>query len=279
MRGRGVRLDVVVDEGGVIGDGILPGVSAPVAMVGIAEKGFVSIELATRVPGGHSSLPPPQSAIGILSAAIARLESRPMPARLEKPTRELFERLGPQLPLARRAAFANLWLTRPFVMGALESSPGTNAMVRTTAAPTIFQAGTKDNVLPSEARAVVNFRVLPGDSVASVVDHVRSAIGDARVEVRPAGRFSAEPSAISSTDSDAFRSLERSIRSAAPTTIVAPFQVVVVTDARHFADMASDVFRFLPVRLAPTSPGCTAPTSASPSATTSSPSPSIASSS
>lgn len=248
---RGVELEMVLDEGGVIGDGILPGISSPVALVGIAEKGFLSLELSTRVPGGHSSLPPPQSAIGILGAGIARLEENPMPARLEGPTRQLFDRIGPRLPLALRAVFANLWLTRPLVIRKLQASHTTNAMVRTTTAATIFQAGTKDNVLPSQARAVINFRILPGDSMAGVLEHARRVIDDGRVEIRTVGGFSAEPSPISSTESESFRTLERTIRSVAPDAIVAPFLVVVVTDARHYGPLSRNVFRFLPVRLTP----------------------------
>jgi carboxypeptidase PM20D1 len=250
LKSRGVGLEMVLDEGGVIGEGILPGVSAPVALVGIAEKGFVSIELSARTAGGHSSLPPPQSAIGILGAAIARLEKTPMPARLEGPTRQLFERIGPELPFARRAVFANLWLTRPLVIHKLESSPTTNAMVRTTTAATVFHAGTKDNVLPSYARAVINFRILPGDSIAGVVEHVRRVIADSRVKVKIVGAFSAEPSAVSSSESESFRRLERTIRSIAPDAIVAPYLVVVVTDARYYSGLSRNVFRFLPLRLA-----------------------------
>jgi carboxypeptidase PM20D1 len=238
----------VLDEGGVIGDGLLPGIAQTVALVGIAEKGFASIELSARVAGGHSSLPPARTAIGIVSAAVARLEETPMPARLERPTRELFTRIGPSLPLAQRAVFANLWVTRPLVMRRLAHSPATNAMVRTTAAPTIFQAGTKDNLLPGYARAVVNFRILPGDSVAAVVAHVRRTIDDDRVDVKTVGRFSAEPSAVSPTDSESFRTLEWSIRSVTPDAIVAPYLVVVATDARHYSDLSRNVFRFLPLR-------------------------------
>ena len=249
LRSRGIELEMVLDEGGVIGDGILPGISDPVALVGVAEKGFVSIELSARVKGGHSSLPPAQTAVGIVSAAVAKLEENPIPARLERPTRELLNRIGPTLPVAQRALFANLWLTRPLVIRRLEQSPATNAMVRTTTAPTIFQAGTKDNVLPSYARAVVNFRILPGDSVATVVEHVRRAIDDDRIEVKTVGRFLAEPSAVSSTDTEAFRTLERSIRSVAPDAIVAPYLVVVVTDARYYSGLSQNIFRFLPLRL------------------------------
>jgi carboxypeptidase PM20D1 len=248
LASRGVELEMVLDEGGVIADGLLPGISAPVALVGVAEKGFVTLELSARVAGGHSSLPPRQGAVGIVSAAIAKLDENPMPARLDGPTEELFNRIGPRFPIAQRAVFANLWLTRGVVTRRLEKRPTTNAMVRTTAAPTIFQAGTKDNVLPSGAKAVVNFRILPGDTVATVVEHVKRVVADDRVEVKLSGRFSAEPSTVSSTESTAFRSLERSIRSVAPEVVVAPYLVVVVTDARHYSRLSPNVFRFLPMR-------------------------------
>jgi carboxypeptidase PM20D1 len=249
LKARGVELEMVLDEGGVIGDGIFPGISRPVALVGIAEKGFATVELSTRASGGHSSLPPRQSAVGILSAAVARLEESQMQARLEGPTRQLFDRIGPAFPPVQRAVFANLWLTRPLVVRSLEKSPTTNAMVRTTMAPTIFRAGTKENVLPSYARAVINVRIHPGDSVGTVVRHVRRAVGDPRVEINTVGRFSAEPSAVSSTESESFRTLERTIRSLTPDVVVAPYLVVVVTDARHYSGLTRNVFRFLPLRL------------------------------
>lgn len=249
LRRRGVELEMVLDEGGVIGDGVLPGISEPVALVGIAEKGFVSIELIARVAGGHSSLPPAQSAVGIVSAAVARLEQSQMPARLEGPTRQMFERVGPRFPYPQRAIFANLWLTRPLVLRTLQRSPTTNAMVRTTTAATMFQSGTKDNVLPSFARAVVNFRILPGDSIDDVVNHVRRTIDDDRVQVQITGRFTAEPSAVSRTDSASFRMLERAIRSTTPDAVVSPYLVVVVTDARYYTGLSRNVFRFLPLRL------------------------------
>ena len=250
LKSRGVQLEMVLDEGGVIGDGLLPGISAPTAMVGIGEKGFLSVELTTQSAGGHSSVPPARSAVGVLSEAVVRLERNPMPARLEGPTHQLFERIGPQFPFAQRVVFANLWATRPLVIRKLEKSPTTNAMVRTTTAVTMFQAGTKENVLASRARAVVNFRIFPGDSTAGVLEHVRDVVDDQRVEIQPAGAFSAEPSAVSSAESESFRRVEQAIRSVAPDVIVAPYLVVVVTDARHYGELSSNVFRFMPVQLA-----------------------------
>jgi carboxypeptidase PM20D1 len=249
LKRRGIQLEFVMDEGGVVGDGILPGVGAPVAMIGIAEKGFVTVELVARGAGGHSSLPPQQSTVGILSSAIANLEAHQMPARLDGATSQMFERIGPHFPFAQRSVFANLWLSRPFVTRKLEANSTTNAMIRTTTAATVFQAGAKDNVLPAHARAVVNFRILPGDSVKGVLEHVRRVIGDDRIEVKVGGAFQAEPSALSNSESDGFRRLESTIRSVTPEAIVAPYLVVVVSDSRYFADVSENVFRFLPVRL------------------------------
>jgi carboxypeptidase PM20D1 len=134
-------------------------------------------------------------------------------------------------------------------MRKLESTPTTNAMVRTTTAVTIFQAGTKENVLPTHARAVINFRILTGDSVADVVKHVQTVVNDPRVEVTLGRTFTAEPSAVTSTESASFRTIEQTIRSLSPAAIVTPYLVVVVTDARYYADMSNNVFRFLPVRM------------------------------
>jgi carboxypeptidase PM20D1 len=184
-------------------------------------------------PGSDPSVPPPP------------------PARLDGPTLELFRRVGPELSAAQRAVFANLWLTRPLVLRTLSSAPSTNAMVRTTTAPTIFQAGTKENVLPSRARAVVNFRILPGDSVARVVEHVRRTVRDTLVRVRAMEGFASEPSVASRTDGEPFALLERTIRQAAPDAVVAPYLVLGGTDARYFHALSDAVFRFLPVRVGP----------------------------
>jgi carboxypeptidase PM20D1 len=250
LRERGVEPEMVLDEGGVVGEGLMPGVVAPTALVGIAEKGYLSVELSTRSEGGHSSMPPSRTAIGVLGGAVARLEGRPLPARLAGATGLLFEHVGPELPLAQRAVFANLWLTRPLVIRILARSPSTDAAVRTTTATTIFEAGTQDNVLASQARAVVNFRVLPGDSVAGVFAHVRRVVNEPGVEIR-ALDTAAEPSPVSSTTSAAYRTLERSIREVLPDAIVAPYLVLGATDARYFHALSGNVYRFLPVRMTP----------------------------
>ena len=173
LKARGVELEMVLDEGGVIGDGILPGISEPVALVGIAEKGFVTIELSTRVAGGHSSLPPRQSAVGILSAAVARLENTQMAARLEGPTRQLFDRIGPRFPTMQRAVFANLWLTAPLVLRSLEESPHHQRDGANDYGADDLPSGNEGQRAPQPREGCHQLRILPGDTVASVVEHVK----------------------------------------------------------------------------------------------------------
>lgn len=247
---RGVEPFFVLDEGMAVVEEVLPGLQAPVALVGVAEKGYVSVELRVRGAGGHSSTPPPHTAVGILATAIHRLEREPMPARLEGASRQLFAYLASELPLPLRTAFANLWLFEPLVISRLEGNPATNAVVRTTTAPTMIEGSPKDNVLPSEAWAVVNFRILPGDTVEGVVEHVRRVVDDSRVEIAPI-RTPREPSPVSDPGSAAFAALQRTIGSTFPEALVAPGLVLGGTDARHYHRVADDVFRFGPYVFGP----------------------------
>jgi len=254
LEARGVRrAALVLDEGGLIADGLLPGVAGPAALVGIAEKGFVSLELSTKAPGGHSSRPPRETGIGIVSRAITRLEDHPFPSHLDLPTRRMLTALAPRLPFASRVALANLWLLEPFVVRSLTASPDTAAMVRTTTAPTIFRAGVKENVLPIHVSAVVNFRIRPGETRQAVREQVRRIVDDPRVEVREATDFSTDPSPVSDPDGPGFRLVAQSARAAAGSgdLLVAPYLVIGGTDARYYAGRAETVLRFLPIRVGP----------------------------
>jgi carboxypeptidase PM20D1 len=251
-RGMG-RAALVVDEGGVLAQGLMPGVEGPVALVGVAEKGFLSLALSVRSEGGHSSMPPRQTAISILARAITRLEERPFPSRLDGPARWMLEAVGPRMSFPARLGLANLWLLEPLVLRALNEGPSTAAMVRTTTAPTIIEAGVKENVLPIQARAVVNFRILPGETRDSVTTHVREIVSDPRVEVTQATPFATEPSPVSDPEGPGFRLVAAAARQAVqdPDLPVAPYLVVGGTDSRYYADRAESVLRFVPVLIRP----------------------------
>jgi carboxypeptidase PM20D1 len=251
LAARGVKLESVLDEGMPVTHGLLPGIQQPVALIGIAEKGYATLELVAQGEGGHSSMPPPQTAVTILGAALAKLEGSRFPATLTEPLREQLAFLGPEQGLLRRVLFANLWLFGRVVEKQLAKSRAGNALVRTTVAPTMLEGSVKENVLPARARALVNFRLLPGTSIDALTRQVAQIVDDPRVEITLAGTSRSEPSPVSSTRSEAFRSLQRAVEAVFPEALVAPSLLVAATDARHFAPLAESVFRFLPARTGP----------------------------
>jgi len=251
LRGRGVRLEYVLDEGSAIVDGVIDGVSQPVALVSLAEKGYTSIELTVRHEGGHSSMPPAQTAVGIIAAAVHKLETNPFPAQLREPASLMLDFLGPEMPALQRVAIANRWVTAPAIAWNFATNPTTNASVRTTTAATIIGGGIKENVLPTRARAVVNFRILPGDTMDGVLARVKRVIADERVQADHVNSLSSEPSRVSSIDSPAFETIHRTIREVFPEVLVSPALTVGATDSRHYEGIADDVYRFIPMRMKP----------------------------
>jgi carboxypeptidase PM20D1 len=247
LRSRDLRVDLVLDEGGVITDAV-PGVERSVAVVGITEKGSLSLELSVHTEGGHGSMPPSQTAVGILSAAIRELETHPVPGGIRGATAAMLDFLAPEMPFGQRLFVANRWLFGSLIERQFGTTPEGDAMLRTTTAATIFQAGVRENVLPTSARAVVNFRIMPGDSKDSVVEHVRRTVDDPRVEVRLLGDFT-EPTPVSDVESDAFARLQRTIEQVFPHVIVAPYLAVVRTDSRYYVDLSSNVYRFGPLEV------------------------------
>jgi carboxypeptidase PM20D1 len=248
LQDRGLRAYFSLDEGMAIVQGVVPGVAGPLGLIGLAEKGYVSLELVAEGQGGHSSNPPPQTTIGIVAAALAKLEAHPMPARLEGPIRMMLEYAGPHMAFPMRMVMANLWLFERVVMRVLAADPAPNAAIRTTTAATIFQAGSKENVLPIQARAVVNFRILPGDSVQGVINHVTDTVDDERVTVRvlPGGE-STEPSPVSDVHAEGYRHLAASVRQVRPEVIVAPGLTLGGTDSKNYVNVCDNLYRIQPM--------------------------------
>ena len=245
LASRSVHPEFVLDEGGALTTGLVTGISAPVALVGIAEKGYVTVSLTAQAEGGHSSMPPPQTAVGILATGLTRLEGQQMPRAIRGPTADMFDYLGPEMSFGARLVMANRWLFGGVLAGRFGATPQGNAMLRTTTAPTVLQAGVKENVLPSSARALVNFRILPGDSVGSVLEHVRRVVHDSRITVQTLEETQSNPSGVTSVDAEPFKLLARTIRQVIPEAIVSPWLVVGATDSRHYARLTPNVLRFV----------------------------------
>jgi len=248
---KGVRFELVLDEGLAILQDQLPGVTKPVAMFAVAEKGYTDLELSAKGAGGHSSMPPKDTATAVLATALVRLGENPMPAELSGPVRETLETLAPEMPFAQRLALSNLWLFAPVVKRAFEAKPATNASLRTSMAVTMLKGSPKDNVLPLRATAVVNVRLFPGDTGAEVLEHARRVIDDERVELRLLGGFASEASEVSPSSGPAWDLLARAARSSLGDVLVAPGLTLGGTDARHYSTVADAAYRFAPLVMRP----------------------------
>jgi len=246
---RGVRPALVLDEGMAITRGVAPGIDAPVALIGVAEKGYATFELTATGEGGHSSMPPRETSIGLVAGAVARLTRVPLPARPGGPAYAMFDALAPASPFVARVVLANRWLFGSLLERKISSSPSGDAMLRTTIAPTVISGGVKENVLPPSARAVVNCRIAPGDTVAGVEAELRARIADPRVELRVLGGLTSEPSPVSDPRGWGFATLSRAIREVEPRAVVAPGLMIGATDSRRFTSLSDQVLRFQPVLL------------------------------
>lgn len=248
---RGVSFSFVLDEGGAVAESLLPGVGAPLALVGIGEKASLDVEITARGEGGHSSAPPPHTAIGRVAAAVKAIEDHPMPARLEV-QRPFFKALASVMGGFRAVMLRHADRFGPLLARRLSATPMTAALIRTTSAATVIAGGIKSNLLPQEARAIVNFRIIPGDTVAGVVDHVRSLVGDeVRVSTKSFGGGPADPPALSSIESSGFAAVADTIAEVYPGVAVAPWILLGATDSRFFRSIADDVYRFVPFTVTP----------------------------
>ncbi|MBZ5737845.1 M20/M25/M40 family metallo-hydrolase [Nocardioides mangrovi] len=246
---RGVRPWFVMDEGGAIAAEAFPGVAAPIGVVGVTEKGVTSIELRVDGRGGHASTPAKNGPTVRIAKAIARLDAQQMAASIPDPTIELLRRIAPHGSTLLRPLMANAARLRPVLTRALiaaGSEPA--AMTRTSFAITTLSGSPALNVIASTATAGVNIRIMVGDTVAGVLEHVRRTVDDDRVQISVVEEN--EPSPISPYDGDeAFTLLEDTIAEVFPDAIPSPYVMMAATDSRFFTSICSRVYRFAPFRM------------------------------
>ncbi len=248
LKSQNIQPEFVMDEGGELTEGLLDGVDKPIALIATGEKGILSLVLSVSMAGGHSSLPEKETSIDVLSRAIVRLKENPMPALISPPVNDLLNTIGPEMTFVNKMGLANRWLFEPMIISQFSDSPNLNALVRTTTAPTIIRAGIKENVIPYEANATVNFRLLPGNTSEDVIRHAREVINDDRVQIET-GNFQSPAPPASSSDSEPYRLIAKTIKQVFPEYLITPNLVSGATDSRHFMDMTDNIYRFTAFRL------------------------------
>lgn len=240
---RGIEPSFVLDEGGAVVENVFPGVKVPCALIGIAEKGMMNVEYSVHSGGGHASAPPVDTPVSILFKACLRVLKHPFKMGINRPAAELFDTLGRHSTFGYKIIFSNLWLFRPVLDLICRSSGGElNALVRTTTAFTQMEGSTARNVLPTQAKLISNMRLNPGDTVAQAHARLRQVVADDRVEVRVLEGF--DPSPVSVTDCDAYRTLSKVVAQTWPGCVVSPYLMVQCSDARHYGRLSRRVYRF-----------------------------------
>jgi len=248
MRERGIVPWLVLDEGGAIVDAPLPFALGDAAMVGVGEKGVLTLRLSARGDGGHASAPPQLTAVRRVARAIDRLDARTFPARTPPAITRMLSLSADHAEGAPQVLLRTLatapWLTAR-VFARMGGEPA--ALVRTTVAATMQQGGTAANVLPSQASATVNLRIALGETVAGTLRRVRKRIADPLVEV--AVLESSEPSPESPTDNAQFALITEAVQASYPDASTVPYVIMAATDSRHFHRFSPAVYRFAPLEM------------------------------
>lgn len=247
---RGIKPEMVLDEGFfVIEDSPITDGNT-LGIIGVAEKGYLTLQLVSEAAGGHSSQPPRASANVQLAKAILALEQNQMPADLSaSPTKEMFEVAGPDMPFLNRLAFANQMVLGGAIESAADGDATLNALMRTTTAPTMLSGSIKENVLPQNSVAVVNFRIHPNDTVESVIAHVERVIADIEgvsILKPEEGYGGNNASPVSPTDNRAYAVLNAVAEQAGSGAPAAPGLLIAATDSRYFHKLSDAVYKFQP---------------------------------
>ncbi len=241
---KGLTFDFLLDEGGGVVTDVLPGIAVPLAMVGLGEKGFANIKLSVTMDGGHASMPARHTSLGVLSKALCRLEDKPFKPRFIPCTRDFMLKIGPYMKGVNRVVLANLWLFEPLFLRMFSKTNIGGAMLRTTIAVTMAQGSPAPNVVPQKSTAIINSRILPGDTTQTLLKHIERTLEGLPVEIEELAVNN--PSALSPSDCEAFRLIENQIKVFCNGAIAAPYLVMAGTDARKYERVCQNIYRFTP---------------------------------
>ncbi|XP_071822106.1 N-fatty-acyl-amino acid synthase/hydrolase PM20D1-like isoform X2 [Apostichopus japonicus] len=248
-------LQFLLDEGMTVLKGVLDWVEPAVALIGVAEKGAVTLNVSVEdIPSGHSSMPGKESNIGVLAKALSRIEQNQHPVMFGRgPEKALLEALAPEAAFPLKFVLTNLWFFSPLVTWFLSQKPSTNAAIRTTSSVTMVGGGTKINVLPPAAWGVINHRIHPAQSIQTVIEYDRKLISDPRVKIQQREEWDIDPAPISPYGDEVFgyQVIARSLKQVFPTALIAPGMSIGNTDTKFYWNMTKQIYRVCPTFMLP----------------------------
>ncbi|MEM0975906.1 MAG: M20/M25/M40 family metallo-hydrolase [Pseudomonadota bacterium] len=244
FRSNDIPLDWSLDEGSFVLRNVVSTVPKDIAAINVAEKGYMTVEITATSEGGHSSLPQRETAVFSLAEALHQLHDAPINGGLTGVSKSFFDDLGRHMGLVERVLFANAWLFRPVIEMVLSGANTTDAMLRTTTAPTMLDGSNAENVLPQEATATVNFRLHPRDTEQTVLDHLSKTIDVEGIEYNVLTSSPASP--VSAHDNEAFDVLARATAAVFGDVAIVPGLMVAGSDSRYYSQYTQNSYRFAP---------------------------------
>ncbi len=243
-----IRLEFLVDEGGTILDGNIAKIKHVFALIGICEKGYVDMKVTVKKEGGHGSLPVRPTAVTLLSKAVQKIERNPMKSRITPALKLTMQEAAPYLPYKYKILAANHDILLPITKSILKKVPLTNTLISTTFMPTMLNASDTENIIPHEATASINVRILPGSTREDVKSYMQKLVGKS---AQISYTMGTDPTPISDINSASYSKLTESIVAVFPNTVSIPYMFIANTDSRYYYDIADNIYLFTPFTLTP----------------------------
>jgi carboxypeptidase PM20D1 len=249
LKSRGVKALFTLDEGGLISSDT-PIINGPAMMIGVAEKGYMTLRVTAPAVGGHSSMPPAEIGSVNLAKAVVAINDNQFPMELRGPAASMLDVLAMKAGGMTKVAAANKWLLGGTIKSQMAKSPSSAALLHTTIAPTMLEGSPKENVLPQSANALVNYRIAPWDNSKLVLERARAVTANLGVKVDFTEQPPREPTPVSSSTSLGWQLIVAAAQAGHPGVIASPYLVVGGTDSRSMTPISDDVYRFAAISLA-----------------------------
>jgi acetylornithine deacetylase/succinyl-diaminopimelate desuccinylase-like protein len=216
--------------------------------VDVAEKSVLWLSLTAKGEAGHASMPLPDAAINRLSRALARIVENPPEATVLPPVHEFFLRISSAVNEPLRGIYANIdeSVKKPETYRELLKDKYKSSMLRNTISPTVLKAGYKTNVIPSEAYAELDCRLLPDVKKEDFIERIKKTINDSNVQVSMLASLHADASPY---DTDCYRSIARVTERNLPGVPVVPMIIPWFTDSHWFRDLGICCYGYIPCRV------------------------------
>ena len=249
LRDQGIRLALVMDEGGAVIEEAVPGMDRPYAVIGITEKGYMDVKITARGKGGHSSTPPRKTPAARLYAFANEIErKRPFKKKLIGEAKAMFAAMAPSFSFPMRFLLGNIWLFAPILKVAMPMvSPFGEAVLATTCCFTQMKGSDAANVIPKEPYLIANLRCSAHQNCEESLKVLKKYGKKYGLEFEVLLQRDASP--VSNIHSKEYAYVVKTVKEHFPDAGTAPYLIMGGTDCRHFHALSETALRFAPVRM------------------------------